>query len=217
MTWCAPPAPAFLAGCVFAFSGYLTGYPPLQTAVLRTAIWLPLVLWCLARAFRDRGSWRWWIAAAVAYTVAFLGGHPQTFLFLSYCVAGWLLLQVLLSPGPKWDWVPRIAAFFALFLGLSAAQLWPSLEFTALSVRANVGYGFVSGGFLARDTLQVLAAGVLTQFSPLYVGLVALGLALLACADALASLRRPDRDRGQVICGHLLRPGSSARAARQLR
>ena len=42
---------AFLAGCVFAFSGYLTGYPPLQLAVLRTAIWLPLILWLLRRAF----------------------------------------------------------------------------------------------------------------------------------------------------------------------
>jgi len=77
-------AAAFLAGCLFAFSGYLTGYPALQTAVLRTAIWLPLVLWCLRRAFAHAAAWRWWVAAAIAYTVAFLGGHPQTFLFLSY-------------------------------------------------------------------------------------------------------------------------------------
>ncbi len=84
--------PAFLAGAVFAFSGYLTGYPPLQLAVLRTAVWLPLVLWLLLRAFDDRyGSpWRWTVYAAPAFTVAFLAGHTQTFLFVAYAVAAWL-------------------------------------------------------------------------------------------------------------------------------
>ncbi|MGE5603741.1 MAG: glycosyltransferase family 39 protein [Nitrososphaerales archaeon] len=183
-------APAFLAGCVFAFSGYLTGYPPLQTAVLRTAIWLPLILWCLHRAFEDPRGWRWWVAGAFAYVVAFLGGHPQTFLFLSYCVVGWLGLLLALTPGPKAAWLWRIAAFCLLFLGLSTAQLWPSAEFTLLSVRASVDYSFVSGGLPVRDTWQLLAPGVLSQFSPLFVGLVALGLAVLALVWALAVLLR---------------------------
>ena len=191
---------AFLAGCVLAFSGYLTGYPPLQTAILRTAIWLPLILWCLRRAFEAPQGWRWWIAGAAAYVVAFFGGHPQTFLFLSYCLAGWLALLLLASPGPKSLWLPKIGMFFALFLGLSAAQLWPSLEFTALSVRANVDYAFVSGGFSTGDTWQMLAPGVVSQFSPLYVGLVALGLALLAVVTAVAALitgrDAADRHRG---------------------
>ena len=34
----------FVAGAVFGFSGYLTGYPPVQLAVLRTAVWLPAIL-----------------------------------------------------------------------------------------------------------------------------------------------------------------------------
>ena len=49
---------AFIAGCCFAFSGYLTGYPPLQLAVLRTAIWLPLLLWALYHAMREPERWR---------------------------------------------------------------------------------------------------------------------------------------------------------------
>lgn len=44
-------AAGFVAGCIFALSGYLTGYPPLQLAILRTAIWLPLIMWFLWRAF----------------------------------------------------------------------------------------------------------------------------------------------------------------------
>src|SRR5690606_16367597 len=33
-----------IGGLCFALSGYITGYAPLQLAVLRTAVWLPLVL-----------------------------------------------------------------------------------------------------------------------------------------------------------------------------
>jgi len=193
-------AAAFLAGCLFAFSGYLTGYPALQTAVLRTAIWLPLVLWCLRRAFAHAAAWRWWVAAAIAYTVAFLGGHPQTFLFLSYCVAGWIVMLLVAGAGGHrapasapsrpsiGQQLPKVAAFYGIFLGLSAAQLWPSLEFTSLSVRSGMDYAAASGGFPLKDTWQLFAPGVRSQFSPLFVGILGLGLAVLAAASASASL-----------------------------
>jgi hypothetical protein len=201
---------AFLAGGVFAFSGYLTGYPPLQLAVLRTAIWLPLILWLLRRAFRAPARWRGWVEAALAYAVAFFAGHPQTFLFLSYAVAGWIVALAIpvirglrnhraanmaaqperssrvVAAAPK-D-LARVAVFYLLFLGLSAAQLWPSIEFTTLSVRARVDYAFVSGGFPLRDTWQMLLPGIVSLFSPLYVGLAALGLAIVG---SLAALRGP--------------------------
>ncbi len=177
---------AFLAGATFALSGYLTGYPPLQLAVLRTAIWLPLVLWLLWRAFEAPGRWRWWIGAALAYAVAFLAGHSQTFLFMSYAVAAWLATLALTRRGAlTWAAVAgRVAVFYAIFLGLSAAQLLPSLEFTRLSVRAATDYAFLSGGFPVRDTWQMLLPGVRTLFSPLYVGVVGLGLALIGMGAA---------------------------------
>ena len=249
-------AAAFLAGCLFAFSGYLTGYPPLQTAVLRTAIWLPLILWCLRRAFAGGTRWRWWVAAAGAYAIAFLGGHPQTFLFLSYCVAGWIVVLFatgagihhkatkdtkhtetvgefaqlpVTGAGSRWAQLPKVAAFYGLFLGLSAAQLLPSLEFTSLSVRASVDYGFASGGFPLKDTWQMFAPGVVSQFSPLFVGIVGLGLAVLAAVSAIASFfqRKPASANGQAS-GFLLEDaadkgataflhiGCSGGAARQL-
>ena len=64
-------------------------------------------------------------------------------------------------------------------LGLSAGQLLPSLEYAQLSVRANVDYAFVSGGFPLQDTWQMLLPHVLTAYSPLYVGVIGLGLAFL--------------------------------------
>ncbi len=177
---------AFLAGATFALSGYLTGYPPLQLAVLRTAIWLPLVMWLLWRAFETPERWRGWTGAALAYAVAFLAGHSQTFLFTSYAVAGWLVLLAWTRRGAlSWGALAgRVVIFYGVFLSLSAAQLLPSLEFTRLSVRAATDYAFVSGGFPVRDTWQILLPGVRTLFSPLYVGIVGLGLALIGVTAA---------------------------------
>ncbi len=173
-----------LAGITFAFSGYLTGYPPVQLAVLRTAIWLPLLLWLLLRTVAEPLRWRWWIGTGVTIAVAFLAGHPQTFLYIAYTAAAWTVLLLAL----RWrslTWPARgrlalnLAASGLLAAGLSAAQLLPSVEFAGLSVRANVDYAFVAGGFPLQDTWQLLLPTVLTQYSPLYVGVIGLGLAYL--------------------------------------
>ena len=105
---------------------------------------------------------------------------------MSYAVAAWLTTLALTRRGAlSWAAVAgRVAVFYAIFLGLSAAQLLPSLEFTRLSVRAATDYAFLSGGFPIRDTWQMLLPGVRTLFSPLYVGIVGLGLALIGAGAA---------------------------------
>lgn len=198
-----------LAGILFAFSGYLTGYPPVQLAVLRTAIWLPLILWTVLGGVQAPTRWRWWIGVGAALAVAFLAGHSQTFLYIIYFTAIWIAILVVarwrqgriplggsaVQPPLHNDTAPRDADAaarpwrplflglllgLALALGLSAAQLLPSLEFVQLSVRANVDYAFVSGGFPIQDTWQLLLPHVLTIYSPLYVGVIGLGLAFMA-------------------------------------
>lgn len=184
----------FTAGCCFAFSGYLTGYPPLQLAVLRTAIWLPLLLWLLYRAYAEPQRWCWWIGAALAATSAVFAGHPQTWLYIGYIAGAFMLARVAPglwrrrstphppAPRPR-QLIAGLVLFIALAGALSAAQLLPSLEFTRLSVRANVDYVFVSGGFPLRDTWQIVLPGVLTQFSPLYIGVAGLGLVILGIGN----------------------------------
>ena len=197
------PLAGFLAGGVFTLSGYLTGYPVLQLAILRGGIWLPLVLWLLLHAFDQPRRWRWWIAAALVYAVAFLAGHPQTFLHMSYAVLAWIALLLFkerrnrpqeLSIG---GYLLRIGLFYMLFVGVIAAQLLPSIEFMRLSVRASADYTFVSGGFPLADTWQALLPQLASRYSPLYVGIPALGLAVLAVGQAL---RAPDSaSRGSVV------------------
>jgi hypothetical protein len=171
-----------VAGILFALSGYLTGYPPLQLAILRTAVWLPLIFWLLWEAMRRPRRWDCWLGAGVALATAWLAGHPQTFLFIAYMTGAWLLALLL---GGRRVHVLERSHWLGLLLtglvacGLAMAQLPASLEFTAESVRANADYAFLAGGFPLQDSWQLLLPGVLTQFSPLYVGVIGLGLALL--------------------------------------
>jgi hypothetical protein len=202
-----------IAGVCFAFSGYLTGYPLVQLAVLRTAIWLPLILWTLLHAVATPRRWGWWLAVGAVAAVSFLAGHTQTFLYIGYASLAWLLVLI----GAQWRrlWrggdglatVGGVLLAAVVFLGLSAAQLLPSLEFAQLSVRANVEYAYVSGGFPLQDTWQMLLPGVLTVYSPLYVGVIGLGLAFVAVAAAVlradwrtvvTTARRPRRPQSCV-------------------
>jgi hypothetical protein len=177
---------ALIAGAMFALSGYLSGYPPLQLAVLRTAIWLPLVMWCLLRAWAEPHLWRWWVGAALAWGAAFLAGHPQTFLHATYALTAWIAVLWVAPSRARRGWqayaqrLAGVGVCALLAVGITSAQWLPSWEFLQQSVRANVDYAFVSGGFPIQDTWQLLLPGVLTQFSPLYVGVVGLGLAFVA-------------------------------------
>jgi hypothetical protein len=174
-----------VAGLAFAFSGYLTGYPPLQLAVLRTAVWLPLILWCVLRAWAKPGGWAWWLGAGLALAVAFLAGHPQTYLLISYTLVAWLLWLAWFSRGAWGRQLAGVLLMVAVAAGVAAAQWLPSLEYLRLSVRASVDYAYASGGFPIQDTWQVLLPGVLTHYSPLYVGVV--GLELAVCAVVWAA------------------------------
>ena len=182
---------AMAAGVCFAFSGYLTGYPPVQLAILRTAIWLPLILWLLVRAVDAPRRWGRWLWSGAAGATALLAGHTQTFLYIGYTATAWTLLLLLLQWRQRRSRRDLATALGGLLLaaavavGLSAPQLLPSLEFVQLSVRADVDYAFVSGGFPLQDTWQLLLPGVLTVYSPLYVGVIGLGLAFVAVGAAL--------------------------------
>ena len=198
----------FAAGLVFGFSGFLTGYPPLQLGILRVAVWLPLIFWLLLPDESGRTRWNRWLMACAVHAVAFFANHPQTFLFLTYAVAGWMLtlgvfhLYHRLPPSSQGQSVSaaggsvssrlaqhsmRMVAYAAILIALTAAQLWPALEYTRLTVRSARPFHELSSGFPLEDTWQFILPGVLTFYSPLYVGVAGLGLALIAVAALLSN------------------------------
>jgi len=146
---------ALAAAIVFAFGGYLTGFPLHQPTVLETATWLPLLLLCIDRA--TEGSFRLWALAALSWGLALLAGHPQTALYVGYTAlvyagyAGWRagqgrgLLQMVLG---------TLAALL-LGAGLAAIQLVPTWEFIQHSPRAVLSYEFASNGLRPQELLAL--------------------------------------------------------------
>jgi hypothetical protein len=182
-------AGALAAALTFTYGGYLTGYPPLQLAILEAVTWLPLALIGLHEATRisdDRLQWRWFALSGIAFALSILAGHPQTNLEFGYLCAGYLGYRVAIIPG--WsvrrrmrNFVAALIVFGALAGALSAAQIIPTFEFSRLTAR-NANFTFVSegNGFPLYDVAQVLLPGFLSQWSPLYFGVAGFALALFA-------------------------------------
>ncbi len=179
---------ALLGAITFTYGGYLTGYPPLQTAILETVTWLPLILLLLRRLAElpitnnqfTNNQLRLITLSSLALALAFFAGHPQTFLFAAYLAGAYFIRRAAVNARP-WRWtLTRLAAIFGLLLGLSLVQLLPQAQYLSLSTRASLTFEELSGGF---------PPGIVKQFfltdpvwSPLYVGILPLALALTAVA-----------------------------------
>lgn len=172
---------ALLGAIVFTYGGYLTGYPPLQTAILETVTWLPLILLAFRRLAdptqtldsKSRAVW-----PALTLAIAFFAGHPQTFLFVFYFSLAYFLHRAAVNRRP-WRWtLTRLAAVFALFFGLSLVQLLPQAQYLSLSTRSSLSFDELSAGFPLGIVRQFFIRDPL--WNPLYVGLLPLALAALA-------------------------------------
>jgi hypothetical protein len=173
--------PALVAAVVFAFGGYLTSYPIQQLAILEVDIWLPLILLLLDIAWerwQERGERRTFVWAGLALGMSLLAGHPQSAMYVFYVMVLYWAYETYRGRGGL---RPRIA-LFCLFLligvGVAAVHLVPGLEFMLHSTRAQGTYEEMAHGFPLHDLLQMVLPGVLSQWSPLYVGILPL---LLAC------------------------------------
>jgi hypothetical protein len=179
---------ALIGAVVFAFGGYLTGYPVLQLAILEAAAWLPLALWA-ARRLAARCDRRSAALLALPLALSVLAGHPQTFT-LVWSLTG--VYFVYRAWRERSGWTRQLAHFalaVAVALLLSAVQLVPTFEFMRLSTRADLPYTAAGAGFPLSDVWQMIVPGALSHFSPLYVGLLPLALAVFA-VGAYAVRRR---------------------------
>lgn len=188
---------ALLTALAFTFGGYLTGYPPLQLAVLEASVWLPLCLLGIARtlgtgdaerliALRGRQVPLPSLVLPVALGMALLAGHPQTGMYCLYAGAAYAAWNAWPWRHRGWRRWQRLAIGVTLGLGLSAAGWLPATEFLRLSNRAAGDYAALSHGFPPRELVGVLLAGI-TKWSPLYVGVLPLILAAMAGWLALAT------------------------------
>ncbi|MFQ5575945.1 MAG: YfhO family protein [Anaerolineae bacterium] len=178
----------------FVYGGYLTGFPVQQMTVLLVSAWLPWVMWLLSRTLDAAAAGQplkvsladaAWTGLALA--MAILAGHPQTtmyIVYLSFAYGVWRAVRRAKQSDARA--AGRLVAHWAAALGLgvlvSAAQVWPTLEFIARSLRAGLSFEAVSAGLPPAELVSVLYPGYFGG-SPEYVGI--LPLALIAAAAAV--------------------------------
>jgi len=189
-------AAAVIGALTFTFSGYLTGYPSQQLAVLEVDVWLPLILLFIYKASRrvsqsaNSSPLPMLLLAGVAWGIALLAGHPQSYLIVAY-IASACFFFLWLSSGVRGQQsrftfyglrflksLPYWLIFILTGLGVAAIQLLPAIQYTLLSVRAEGTYDKMSGGFPITDLVQLLLPGQVSFYSPLYLGVVGLILAV---------------------------------------
>lgn len=199
-------ATALFGSVLYTYSGYLTGYPMLQVSVLESVVWLPLMMLGVHLSITREGTrWTVWGCAlgGIGMALSLLGGHPQTTMQLTYLALAYLAAMTwytckavgersrALPPGEQrsaaasplrrfaWQFALRAALFGGVGVGLAMIQLLPAAEFTRLSYRVTqLGFEDKANGFLAGDFLQIVWPRLFGVWSPLYLGVGGLLLAL---------------------------------------
>ena len=176
-----------LAGVAFSLCGFLTSYPLLQLTILEAAMWLPAALWLLQMALHQH-SLRLAALSGVALGCSLLAGHPQTSLYIALVIGGYTFMHFLAHAEERGFVLVAALLACGIALGLSAAQWLPSIQLAALSTRAQISYEQLSGGFGPRALWGLLRPNP-GEWSPLYIGIVPLGLALIGLSVSRAEVR----------------------------
>ncbi len=170
---------AMVGSLAFAYGGYLVSYPLQQVSFLEAAVWLPLAL-LQVRRLSETGRLRHLVLTALVFTLAFLPGNPQNLTFLIYTTLAYYAYLCWRKKTPWRLFVKHVLLMGLLTIGFSAVQLFPSVEWWRLSIRASIPFEMAATGFPPRDIVQLVLTGVVSHWQPLYVGLLSLALALVA-------------------------------------
>ena len=184
-------AGSLIAALIGGYGGYMTGYPPLQLALMEAGVWLPLAVLGIYEAFSGlrtavgatdelaRPRWAYLIWTGFALGMSWLAGHPQTSFFLTYLLLVYLAYRIYVVRGPVWMWVAGAAMFGVIAFGMVAVTLLPGIEYLIQTSRAGFDYADMSHGFPITELVQIVFPGI-TLWSPLWSGLIGLALALYA-------------------------------------
>ena len=172
---------AFISAIIAGYGGFMTGYPPLQLALLEAAIWLPLALVGILEATREANvRWRWLLISGAALGLSWMAGHPQTSWFSTYLLVAYFAYRVYAN-GYGWrNFVGGTILVGVITLGVTAVQFIPSMEYLGHTTRAEMGFDAKGNGFPVQDLIQFVFPSVMTIWSPLYFGVAGLILAVVA-------------------------------------
>jgi hypothetical protein len=131
-------APAFALALTFMLGGFMVGHLE-QIMMVQAGAYLPAFLWAIERHVRTRDV-RYAVALAVLLALQILVGFPMM-TALSLLVAGpYALFRILTAPGARLPLAGALGAALALGVGLTAAQLLPTLAFIPLTQRHTIDW-----------------------------------------------------------------------------
>lgn len=126
---------ALLAAVAFAFSGFWAARIWAgHVGLLATNAWLPWLLWSTAWAHQRRNLWTA-VVAALPWALAILAGHTASLLYIAL-VWGLFALYLFLN-GRRWTLWLQLSIMAGVGLLLSAVQLLPLAQFTAVAARTE--------------------------------------------------------------------------------
>lgn len=121
---------------------------------------------------------------ALVWAMLLLAGHPQSAMYVGYTALAWGMYRAWRVGLGPWRGAVLVAVSALLGLLLAAAGWLPGIEYARLSVRAAASYDKLAHGFPFRDLVGVILPGVVSLWSPLYVGILPLILAVYALVRA---------------------------------
>jgi hypothetical protein len=159
---------ALFSGLAFMLSGFMVAHA-IHQQIVTLAAWYPVVLLLFRHLLQDR-RWLWVFAGAIVLGHSTLAGFPQLSLYL-YALLGVFFLFELFSTYPGKNlfshdalmMTARAAALVILSLAIAGLQLFPTLELSPFSERAEITYAKSTEGSLSWGQL-------LTFIFPTYFG-----------------------------------------------
>jgi len=191
-----PTVGALVSATAYSFSGFFFGHNICCFAYSSVAAWLPVALLGVERALTATTSRRrvgWWACAGFAVSQLLGVWVGQGAYYALLFLGAYLAYRTLLAPataGCDISWSGRVrrlvvhgSVVLGVGFGLAAIGLLPRLEYNAVS---NLPGGYEAAG-LASPTAGLSDWGIIEDWQTRlltpgfhYVGLVCLGLALLA-------------------------------------
>lgn len=171
---------AFVAALISGYSGFMSGYAPLQLAVLEAAVWLPLALIGIVEATREKLNYRWLILTGFTLGVSWMAGHPQTSFFITYLLVAYFAYRIYKGRFSGVQFILGTTLFGLIAFGITAVQLLPGAEYLINVTRIDFGYDAKANGFPFQDIAQFIFPSTVSVFSPLYVGFIALVFVAIA-------------------------------------
>ncbi|MEO8609773.1 MAG: YfhO family protein [Chloroflexota bacterium] len=172
---------ALVAAVIASYGGFLTSYAPLQLALLEAGIWLPLAVLGVYEATRkETPRWTWLVMTGFVLGLSWMAGHPQSSFFLTYLLIAYFAYRAYEKHYSWKIFAAGTVLFGTISGGMAAVQLLPGFEYLLRTSRTEFGFDAKGNGFPFRDIIQFLFPNITSQWSPLYVGIPGLALAIIA-------------------------------------